>query len=210
MVHTTHKVRRHLAVLSLPKSISALLVYAAGVVKAMTGNPTFPSPTPALATVSAAIVDLQDAEVAAMDRRRGAATARDARRRTLVATLQLLCIYVQSVADQSAGSGPAIILSAGMRVKRIAPRRPRVFVARAGAVPGTVKIAAPQAAPRASYDWQYATDGATWVSLPSTLQARTTMTDQSAGTLLHLRYRAVTRMGQASWSAPITFLVRES
>jgi hypothetical protein len=67
MVNTTNKVPRSLAVLLLPRRVSALIVYATGVVKAMTGNPAFPSPMPLLALASAAIADLQDAEVMAVD-----------------------------------------------------------------------------------------------------------------------------------------------
>jgi hypothetical protein len=119
----------------------------------------------------------------------------------------VLRVYVQTVADQNPDSGPAIIQSAGMAVKKLASRPPRVFAAFAGAVPGTVKIVAPSAGHRASYDWQYATDGTTWVFLGCTLQARTTMTNQSPGTMLHLRYRTTTRAGQAAWSAPIMFTV---
>jgi len=210
MAQTSNKTPRNLAVLALPKRIGAIIAYATGVVQGMTGNPTFPTPVVPLAMVAAAIDDLRDAEAAAMTRTKGAAAARNASRGALVAMLHLLRIYVQSVADKSSDHGSAIIQSAGMAVKKITPRPRRVFAAFAGAVPGTVKIVAPSAGHRASYDWQYAMDGATWVGLGTTLQASTTMTDQSAGTVLHLRYRAVTRTGQAAWSAAITFTVSSS
>ena len=210
MVHTSNEASRSLAVLTLPKRINAIIAYATGVVQGMAGNPTFPTPVVPLAMVAAAIDDLRHAEAAAMTRTKGATAERDASRGALVAMLHLLRIYVQSVADKNSEHGSAIIQSAGMAVKRKTPPPPRVFAALAGAVPGTVKIVAPSAGHRASYDWQFATDGATWVGLGSTLQASTTMTDQSAGTVLHLRYRAVTRRGQAAWSAPITFTVSSS
>ena len=197
-----------MAVLAPPKRISALITLATGVVRGMTGNPTFSSPSPALATVSAAIDDLQTAETAALTRTKGAAAARDAKRNALIVTLHLVRIYVQSVADRNTEQGPAIIRSAGMTVKKIAARNPRVFAAFAGASSGTVKIVAPSAGHRVAYDWQYSTDGKTWIDLASTLQARTTMTDQSPGTLLHFRYRSVTRTGEADWSAPVTFTVK--
>jgi hypothetical protein len=119
--------------------------------------------------------------------------------------LHLLRIYVQSVADRHGERGPAVIQSAGMAVYNTASRRPRVFAAFAGSVAGTVKVVAPRAAHRASYAWQYSTDGATWLDLPSTLAGETTMTDPSPGTPLHFRYRALTKAGQTAWSSPITF-----
>ena len=207
MVQMNDKSPRSSAVLALPKRTSALIAYAAGVVNRMKGNPAFPNPTLPLAMVSAAIDDLRDAEKAAMTRTIGAATARDTRRGALVAMLQLLRLYVQSVADQSRDRAPAVIQSAGMMVKKPAARPRRAFGARRGAVPGTVRIVAPTAADRASYDWQYSTDGATWLDLPSTLRATTTMKHPSPGTTLHVRYRALTRAGHTAWSSPVTLPV---
>jgi hypothetical protein len=60
-IKTTH---RFLVALSLPKSVPALIVYAQGIVKRMTGNPSFPDSAPELAAVATAIVDLQTAEAA--------------------------------------------------------------------------------------------------------------------------------------------------
>ena len=165
MATSNTKVKKSLAVLDLPKRINLLITYADGVVKGMTGNAYFPSPSPALATVSAAITDLQNAETAALARTKGAVATRNAKRAVLVTMLQQLRMYVQSIADGNAENGPAIIQSAGIAVKKTATRQPRVFAALAGAVSGTVKLVAPSAGHRASYEWQYSTDGKTWSDL---------------------------------------------
>jgi hypothetical protein len=104
----------------------------------MSGNPSFLTPAPALATVTAAIADLQTAETAALARTKGAAATRNAKRAALVTLLQSLRMYVQSIADQSASveNAPAIIQSAGIGVKKTPARRPRVFAALAGANSG--------------------------------------------------------------------------
>ncbi len=207
MVHSTNKPTRSLAALALPVRIHALIAYATAVVDGMAGNPLFPTPTLPLATVSAAIDDLKDAQTAAMTRAMGTVATRNARRHAVITMLHLLRIYVQSVADRNAERAPAVIRSAGMAVYSTAGRRPRVFAAFAGAVPGTVKVVAPGAGNRAFFDWQVSTDGAAWLDLPSTMQATTTLTHPSPGTPLHVRYRAVTATGPAAWSAPITFAV---
>jgi hypothetical protein len=49
---TTH---RALASLELPTKVPALITYCQGIVTAMTGNASFPNPTPPLATVTTAI-----------------------------------------------------------------------------------------------------------------------------------------------------------
>ncbi len=99
MATTTNKAHRSLAVLDLPKRINVLITYANSVVEGMTGNTSFPTPLPALATVTAAIADLQTAETAALARTKGAAATRDAKRAVLVSLLQSLRTYVQSIAD---------------------------------------------------------------------------------------------------------------
>jgi len=55
MANTTNETNRPVAVLNLPKkSVHGLITHATGVVKAMTANPVFPVPEPALTTVMAA------------------------------------------------------------------------------------------------------------------------------------------------------------
>ena len=208
MANTPNKAHRSLAVLDLPKRINVLVTYAHSVVEGMTGNAAFPTPSPALATVTTAITELQTAETAALARTKGAAAIRNTKKASLITLLQSLRMYVQSIADQNGEQGPAIIQSAGMSVKKTGTRPPRVFAALAGANSGTVKIVAPSAGHRVSYDWQYNTDGKTWIDLASTLQAKTLMTGQTPGTVLEFRYRWVTKTGAADWTAPITFTVK--
>ena len=153
MATTPNKAHRSLAVLDLPRRINVLVTYASSVVERMTGNASFPTPSPALATVTAAIADLQNAETAAAVRTHGAAAARNARRAVLVTLLQSLRMFVQSIADQNGETAPAIIQSAGMAVKKTAVRNPRVFAALAGANSGMVKLVAPSAGHRVSYEW---------------------------------------------------------
>jgi hypothetical protein len=197
-----------LAVLALPKRINLLITYADNVVTRISGNASFPSPTPALATVSAAITDLQSAETATLARTKGAAAIRNTKRATLVRLLQQLRMYVQSVVDGNEDTAAAVIQSSGFALKKTPTRKPRVFAALAGANSGTVRVVAPSAGHRASYDWQSSPDGKTWTDLGSTLQAKTTLTGQTPGTVLQLRYRPVLKAGAGDWSAPVTLTVK--
>lgn len=91
-------VHRSLAVLKLPKIVAQIITLAQAIVTAMTNNPKFGQPSPALALVTAAIVALQTAEAAAIARTKGAVTARNDRKAALVSLLQQLRTYVQTVA----------------------------------------------------------------------------------------------------------------
>ncbi len=201
--------RRSLVTLSLPKSVPALIVYAQGIVKRMTGNPSFPNPAPTLAAVSAAAADLQTAEAAALARTKGAAAARDDKRKALVALLQSLRAHIQSAADADEPNGPALIESAGVAVRKAPTRHARVFAAKPGRVSGVATVVAASAGHRASYEWEYSTDGGkTWVAAPPTLQAKTSIAGLLPGATVQFKYRSVSRSGAADWSQPVSLMIQ--
>ena len=196
-------------VLKLPNKIGGVITYAQGVVKGMTGNPSFPTPTPSLAVVDAAIADLQAAETAAQSRLgKGAIATRNDKRVVLVGLLRQLKAYAQAQADLNPENGAAIIQSGGFGVRKPIVRRPNAFSAKPGPVSGSAKVYAVSAGPRASYEWEYSTDGGkTWIAAPPTLQAKTTVTGLQAATAVQFKYRAVTKAGPGDWSQPVSLTV---
>jgi hypothetical protein len=209
MAPTTSTPHPAIAILKLPAKVPALIQYAAGIVKSVTGNPSFPNPTPTLAQVTGAINALGTAETAALARTRGAVLTRDAARTALATLLKQLLGHIQTVADGDAASSAVVIASAGVAVRKTPVRPPRGFHATTGAVTGSAKLVVPAASRRAAYDWEYSTDGGkTWVASPSTLGARTTVMGLPAGTTVQFRYRALTKTGEGDWSQPTALLVK--
>jgi hypothetical protein len=208
MNRTTKSIRRPTITLALPRSVPALISYAQGIVERMTGNPSFPSPTPTLAAITAAIGDLQRTETAALARTKGAAVARDEKRLALVATLQQLRGHIQLMADGDPPNAASIIASAGVAVRRTPTRSARAFAARPGSVSGVAKVLAVVAARRASYEWQYSADGGkTWTTAPATLQSKTTIAGFTPGSTVQFKYRAVTKAGEGDWSQPVSLII---
>ena len=206
---TSTSVKRSVAVLSLPKPVPAIITYAQHIVTAMTGNPAFPTPTPTLASVTGNIVALQTAEAAALSRIKGAVTARNDKKAALVAQLQLLKGYVQSVGDADPDSSAAAIQGAGMAVKKTPVHKPRVFNAVQGPVSGSVKIITASGGRRVAYDWEYSTDGGkTWVTTPVTLQAKSTILGLSPTATVLFRYRPVTKTGEGDWSQSVSLIIK--
>jgi hypothetical protein len=206
---TTKSVHRSLAILKLPKVVAQIITFAQNVVTAMTNNPKFPSPSPALTLVTTAITALGAAEATALTRAKGAATTRNDKKAALVALLQQLRTYVQTVADADADNSANIIQGAGFTVKKTAVHKPRTFELTQGAVSGSAKVVCPTAGHRASYDWEYSSDGGkTWIPLPSTLQAKTSITGLTQGSTVQVRYRAVTKSGVADWSQPVSLFLK--
>jgi hypothetical protein len=205
-VKTDH---RSIVALKLPHPVPALIAYVQQIVKAMTGNPAFPTPVPALSVVTGAIDDLQNAEASALTRVKGAVVTRNEKRTALLMLLQQLKGYIQTQADANVENGASIIASAGVAVKKSLVRAPRVFDAKLGPVSGTAKLVAPSGGLRASYEWQYSTDaGKTWVLAPVTLQAKTTIVGLTPGATIQFRYRPVTKTGEGDWSQTVVLIVK--
>ena len=205
----TKIVHRPLVSLALPRRVSDLISYAARIVTEMTNNPSFPSPTPTLAAIIAALAVLQTAQSTALARTAGAATTRNEKRAALVVLLRQLGAYIQVAADATPENGASTIQSAGVAVRKTPTQVARAFVAVQGAVSGSVKVTAVVAARRAAYDWEYSVDGGkTWVPTPTTLQSKTTITGLPAGTTVQFRYRAATKTGEGDWSQPTSLMVK--
>ena len=202
------KPRRAVAILKLPDPVPALITYVVGIVTAMTGNPSFPSPAPPMATLKNAIDDLQAAQTRTQSRVRGAAALRDEKRAALLSLLEQLRAYVQAQADENPENAPSIIESAGMALRKIAAAGAPGFHAKPGPVSGSLRIVAPAAGDRASYEWEYSVDaGKTWIRMPATLQSRTSLSGVAPLTTVQVRYRAITKSGEGDWSQAISVLV---
>jgi hypothetical protein len=117
--------------------------------------------------------------------------------------------YVQQQADANPDMAETIITSAGMTVKKLPTRVKVDFIAKPGPVTGTVKLVAKAAAVRAGYEWAWSPDaGKTWTQVPTTLQAKTTITGLPVGTSCSFRYRPVTKAGEGDWSQVVVLLVK--
>ena len=200
---------RSLATIKLPKGVGPIIARAQAIVACMTDNPRFPCPIPAVWVVSKAVTDLEHAEAATLTRAKGTAAVRNEKRTMLGSLLQQLRGYVQVTADEDPENGASIIESAGMTVRKPATVPPRVFSAKPGPLSGEVKVIAPKAGNRASYDWEYSVDsGVNWLTMPSTMQASTTLVGLTPGTSVMFKYRSVTSKGVSNWSAAITATVK--
>jgi hypothetical protein len=200
--------RRVLAVLNLPDHKTPEYIHRArAILRAMTGNPNFPSPSPPLGLVAAAIDALNEAEVSTLTRAAVTYPVRDEARRRLHTLLLQLCVHAQWIADGDPDHAESIVESAGMFVKRRGVRRPRVFAAKCIAS-GTVMLIVPSAGKYASYEWAMSRDEQqTWETLPPTKQATTIVKGLTPGSRVYFRYLAVTQSGPTDWRPAISIIV---
>jgi hypothetical protein len=205
----TVSMHRVLVALKPPKTAPELLVLARTIVEAMRGNSWFPAPVPSLATVQAAIDRLAEAEVAALSMTVGLKQARNSARAALVALLHRLKAYVQGVADENPDLAASIIEGAALSVAARGDKAKAPFAILQGGVSGSVRLVAKAVTKVASYEWQLSKDaGKTWVDLPTTLQAKTTVSGLTPGMTYGFRFRAIKRPGVGDWCEASRYMVQ--
>ncbi len=102
----------------------------------------------------------------------------------------------------------SIIESAGMSVKGRRLPAGRVFAAKRGRVSRSIILVAPKAGNRPSYDWAYSLDGGeTWILLPGTNSATTTVPGLTPGAKVLFRYRVCVKDVWSDWSQPVAVIV---
>jgi hypothetical protein len=198
-----------IAVLKMPKKVKNVITYGQSVVTAMTGNPSFPSPTPPLTTFESDVSALNTAETAVLSRVKGAVEIRDAKLATVENGFKSLLAYVQGVANAGTPTdAPALIEGAGFTVRHVGSRDKPALSAKGGSVTGSVKLTAKAGGSRAAYNWQYSTDQKTWTSLPQTMQAKTGAQGLTAGLVYYFRVQILLPAGEQNWSQVVSLLVQ--
>jgi hypothetical protein len=200
------KPKKNPIALNLPKVVALLIVYGRHVVQSMTNNPWFPNPTPSLATVTTDLNALEAADATVLTRTKGSAATRNVVLTTVENDFTGLKGYVGGVGAANLAQAAAIIESAGMTLKRVTPRNKPLLAVVMSATPGEAVIQA-KAAPRgAAYEWQYSTDGKTWIEIGITTVASTTVVGLVAGTVYYFHVRITIKRVTGNWSQTICFL----
>jgi hypothetical protein len=137
------------------KTVPEKFQFARAIVIAMTGNPYFPNPSPALTKISKDADNLQAAHVSAQSGRKGASARMKVMTKYLHLSLWNLAHYVEHIANADPNNAETIIKSAGMYVKNSFPHKKREL----NVIPtgkGEVTLTCPYKR-NANYRWEYTT-----------------------------------------------------
>lgn len=205
---TTTQTKVHVT-LKLPRPVLALIALAKAIGAALAAHPgLFPSPVPSLAKLASDTTALDNAQAVVATRVKGSVEARNAARVTLVATLNALRAYVQTVCDADPANAPTTAQNAGMSTRPPpSHNKPALSAKPNPKTSGSVDVSAKVTA-KGSHEWQFSTDGGkTYVSCPPTTQAKTTITGLTPGSTVLVRHRAVTKTGPDNWGDPVSLVV---
>ncbi len=177
----------------------------------------FATPNPSVSTVQNQIVAVDKAEVLAATRAKGAAAARNVQRTSLVGMLEAWLTYAQGISDTSSSTEQAVstLLAAGLLVALVGQHNKAILTVTQGPQPGTAALSANKtaltggSAKKYFFNWQYTADGGkTFVSMPSTPKAKTTLANLTPLSTYGFRVSITNSAGiPGEWSQVVSFLV---
>ena len=176
----------------------------------------FGTSTPSPSALRDQVGVVNKAETVAGTRAKGTAAARNVERAKLVGMLEIGRAYIQDCADKSASylEATSTIQAGGLTVA-ISPKHTKaILAAKQGPLPGSVKLAANAALltngsrKKSFFNWQLTVDGKTFVDLPSTPKAKTSVANLTPLTTVGFRVCITNASGIAeAWSQVVSIIV---
>ncbi len=177
----------------------------------------FTAPNPPLATFSNQIDVTDAAQVASAHGGKGMAAARDVQVGLLFGMMGSELVGIQSVADSGNPDESVSTLHAGgVEVAAVGQHTKPILGVTQGPTTGAVDLEANASALLGAdigrkhfFSWEYTMDGKTFISIPSTPDARTTLTGLTPLTTVGFRVAVtVSKTPMGPWSQVVNFLVQ--
>ena len=117
--------------------------------------------------------------------------------------------YVETIANADPTNATAIAASAGMVIKKAPLKSKNDLNFRKSTASGSVVVMARVGTrQKQAHDWEYSVDGGkTWLTLPTTMQAKVTITGLTTGSTVLVKHRAVEKTGTMPWSDAASSMV---
>jgi hypothetical protein len=178
----------------------------------------FTSPNPPLPVFSNQITVTDKAQVAVGQGGKGLAEARDVQIDILWGMMSSQLVYMQSVADAASNPAQAVqtLKEGGVEITLLGGRNKAILAAaqsQAGApvvLDANAKVLLGENLHRKHlFNWEYTLNGTTFIALPTTPEATTTVSGLTALTTVGFRVAVtVTKSLMGPWSPVVNFLVR--
>lgn len=193
----------------LPRDQKGFLAFSRNMQDKRKGNTALPSPSPSLAAFGADVDAFDTALTKAKDGTPTAVTDRDAKALKVHQDIGHIIDYVQSVADTQASAADAIavIVSAGLQVKKTSTHKKPELAVKYTGLSGEVLLAALAIAGAGAYYWEFSLDQKAWTTAPETTIGKTTVAGLTPGQVYYFRFRALTKKGKSDYSQVVSLIM---
>ena len=168
----------------------------------ITGNANFPSPLPTAATMAAGANQLEAAALVAKGGGPDDTAAMRLKEEAANLLMRQFAAYVENTANATPASAEAIILSAGLQVRKGYSRTKRVVDAMLTGKSGEIRVQH-EAVRGATYEVQISTDISkeeNWSTFYAGTRSRVTKGGLTPNTRYYFRVRVTSRDGRSDWS----------
>lgn len=193
------------AVLSVPNGYPNKLDLAKAILQKCTGNPHVTFTAGQITTMTTNIQTFEDRQTDVIAKVAGTVPLRNAAWAVVHTGLKEWQGIIQVAADADMANSEAIIVSTGMKVKKMAIPQKHSFKAKNNVVSGIADLSAGSAPKALSHEWAMSKDNLTWTQLASTPKGKTQVTGLIPLTKIYFRHRVLARTGFTAWE--YTFLV---
>jgi Fibronectin type III domain len=184
------------------------------IVTAMTNHPSFPTPSPSLTDITAALEEL-DKAFAEVQAARSDVTTRVVAQDDAEVKVDQMLTQIGGYVESIAGKDDKLISSAGMETKSTptapsVPSVPQGVSALAGERDGEIDLSWRPISNARSYTIEFSLDPATpasWAHIAIAASANKTLTNLKSGTRHWFRVAAINTLGQSGWSEHATKIV---
>lgn len=182
--------------------------FTENVIASMTGNASYTTPVPTLASVTTASTTFKNALSAAASGGHTLTAIKDAARAALLVLMRQLALYVQGIANNN----NAVLLSSGFHstttVHTQTPLIKPFIVNIQNEVSTQVVLRVTPIHDAVSYEIRYSSVPGTWVSAPISTQAKRVVVEGlTPGTIYTFQVRAVGgSTGFSDWSDPVSHM----
>ena len=209
---STSKVKKSMVALILArKPVPQLITDTKHYLASMTGNTLFPNPTPALASISAALSLVEASYALAQTRVKGSALKLHTDVKALSIELRALAVYVETIANKDPDHAEEIIVNAGMVVKKPSVMQPKTFSLKLGKHKGEVLLDN-KASLRGVYIYDMSTDPnlaeASWMRIYIGTKVKFTKSALTSGTKCFFRAASIVKNVQSNYSPVLSVIVQ--
>jgi hypothetical protein len=188
-----------------------LIALTQAIISGLTGNASFPSPTPDLTAITAALADFSDAMAEAANGGVHLTAAKNAKRAVLASLLRQLAGYinVQCDGDIEKLRSTQFPIQKPTRSRLGAVSTPAAPVLKQGAKSGVLAAKSSPVEGASVYNWRIALASAPtqFVQTAQTTAARTTFAELTPGQVYNVQLNAVGASGTSDWSDDATSMV---